>query len=395
MDYLFFYYLYIFCMYVCPRCGNKDPRYIGLKSGQPYCRKCIGFIGREALENSNQSFQSLVKISYELSQEQKEASEKIVNAIRSGNNVLVSAVCGSGKTELTFEVIRESLIKGQQVGFAIPRRDVVIEIYRRLKSIFPHNKVVAVYGGHNETLEGEIIVLTTHQLYRYVNYFDVLIMDEIDAFPFAGDDVLQAMFKRSLRGHFILMSATLGNKKLSEFSKSGGQVVALDTRYHRHPLPEPKIVIMLGILKLFFLIRKLREFIQLGKPVFVFTPTIAKCEDVAAFINKWVRGGAHVHSQLSNRDEIIEAFRNGEYKYLVTTAVLERGVTVKNLQVIIYESDHSIYTASALIQIAGRVGRKKDAPEGEVIFLSDRTTKAMEEAICEIRNKNKSLSHLL
>lgn len=381
-------------MFTCPRCGNSDHRYIGYLSTQPYCRKCVGFFGREAVANNYSSFQSRIVIHYELSSDQIKAAKDISEAVNNHQNVLVNAVCGSGKTELTFEVIKQALIKGQQVGFAIPRRDVVMEIYKRLKDVFPRNTVVAVYGGHHENLEGEIIVLTSHQLYRYTNYFDLLIMDEIDAFPFHGDDVLQAMFRRSLRGQFVMMSATLSTAETESFSKRGGKIITLDTRYHGQPLPEPSVVIMLGILKLFFLIRKLREFINEQKPVFVFAPTIAKCEDVADFITKWVRGGTYVHSKCQKRAEIIEDFRKGKYKYLVTTAVLERGVTVKNLQVIIYESDNNIYTSSALIQIAGRVGRKKDAPDGEVIFLSDRKTKAMEEAISEIRNKNKSLSPL-
>ena len=135
----------------------------------------------------------------------------------------------------------------------------------------------------------------------------------------------------------------------------------------------------------------LAKFLSSHKPVFIFTPTIGKCEDLFAFISKWVRNGNYVHSKRQEREEIIDSFRQGICRYLVTTAVLERGVTLKNLQVIIFESDHAIYTKSALVQIAGRVGRKKDAPDGEVIFLSDKKTEAMVGATSEIRAKN---SHL-
>jgi competence protein ComFA len=149
---------------------------------------------------------------------------------------------------------------------------------------------------------------------------------------------------------------------------------------------------MIGILKHFFLIRKIRELIKDSKPIFIFVPTIAKCEDLFAFLSKWIRKGNYVHSKRKNREKVINDFRQSKYNYLVTTAVLERGVTLKNLQVIVFECDHAIYTTSALVQIAGRVGRKKDAPQGEVVFLSDRRTAAMDEAIREIKAKNKSLS---
>ena len=76
---------------------------------------------------------------------------------------------------------------------------------------------------------------------------------------------------------------------------------------------------------------------------------------------------------------------------LVTTAVLERGVTVKDLQVIIFGADHPLYTSSALIQISGRVGRKKDAPTGEVVFIARRETNEMVEAVNEIKEANESV----
>ena len=75
----------------------------------------------------------------------------------------------------------------------------------------------------------------------------------------------------------------------------------------------------------------------------------------------------------------------------MTTAVLERGVTVKDLQVIIFGADHPLYSSAALIQISGRVGRKKDAPTGEVVFIAKRETKEMVEAVNEIKLANKSL----
>ena len=84
-------------------------------------------------------------------------------------------------------------------------------------------------------------------------------------------------------------------------------------------------------------------------------------------------------------------FKNGKYDYLITTAVLERGVTIKNLQVIIYNADHELYDEHALIQISGRVGRKYDAPKGEVIFLVDKITNEIKRTISTIEDKNKSL----
>ena len=108
-----------------------------------------------------------------------------------------------------------------------------------------------------------------------------------------------------------------------------------------------------------------------------------------------MKNGTFVHSKCKNRTQIIKDFKEGKYDYLVTTAVLERGVTFKDLQVIIYDADSEIYDAQALIQISGRVGRKIDAPEGEVIFLVNKETDEIRKAIRTIQDKNRHLQDLL
>ena len=64
---------------------------------------------------------------------------------------------------------------------------------------------------------------------------------------------------------------------------------------------------------------------------------------------------------------------------------------MRNLQVIIYKSHSFVYDKGTLIQISGRVGRKADAPTGEVVFLANRKTQEMVDAINEIEESNKSL----
>ena len=79
----------------------------------------------------------------------------------------------------------------------------------------------------------------------------------------------------------------------------------------------------------------------------------------------------------------------------MTTTVLERGVTIKGLQVIIYNADHPVYDAASLVQISGRVGRKKEESDGEVIFIVTRENKAIKDAISDIKAKNEYLQSML
>ncbi|MCX5775958.1 MAG: helicase-related protein [Firmicutes bacterium] len=381
--------------YICPRCGNKDIKFIGIRNGHSYCRLCIGFQGKEASGVGLFRRNVAPSFDYCLSPDQIEISNQVCENYAAGTNTLIHAVCGAGKTELVFAVMARALSLGQRVGFAIPRRDVVMELTKRLAQTFPSLSIVSVYGGNHDEIEGDIVVLTTHQLYRYNHYFDLLIVDEIDAFPFKGNKVLVSLFKRSVKGHYVVMSATPSDEVVRQFSKPGYKMLRLYTRYHGHRLPEPKIVILPGIFKLFFLIKTIRDFAHEKKPCFIFVATIDKSELLYRYLSIFLKNGNCVHSKKPERSQIIEDFRQGKYQYLVTTAVLERGVTIKDLQVIIYSADHHLYDSRSLVQISGRVGRKPDAPEGEVVYLSDRLTKAMDQAVSEIRFANLHVQSVL
>ena len=371
--------------FVCPRCGNSDPRFLGHKNGEVYCRKCISFRGEEALEKKVSPKNVVLSLDYRLSKEQETLSKQIIENYDKGIDTLVYAVCGSGKTEISYGIIARSMARGLRVGFALPRRDVVIELYYRLKSAFPHNSIVAVYGGNTTRLEGDCIILTTHQLYRYPNYFDLLVMDEIDAFPFKGNDVLIAMYKRSLKGHCVMMSATPSEAVIKEFQGEGHAILELRTRFHKHPIPVPKTITVPSIFQLLFVIRRLRVYRKEGKPCLIFVPTVEDAELLFQKLSMFVKGGDYVSSKRRMREAIISKFKKGGYSYLVTTAVLERGVTVKGVQVVVYGADDPIYDSAALIQIAGRVGRKKGAEDGDVFFLAKEESKSMRKAIKEIQ----------
>lgn len=381
--------------YICPICGNTDKHSIGYLNGKPYCRRCIVFRGENAKKNTVLNTTAQIFLGYELSDEQKELSNRLIENYENGLDSLVYAVTGSGKTEICLGIIKYCLNNNLKVGFAVPRRTLCYELYTRFRNIFRENSVISVFGGHHKKIEADIVCLTTHQLFRYDQYFDLLIMDEIDAFPYKGNDVLEAMFKRSIKGHHILLTATPSESLLEEYQKPGKDLLKLFIRFHRHPLPVPKVEIG-NIIKIHYkLLFTLKRFVKENKQVFIFVPTIDQSIKIAHFLKLFFNKGTYVNSKRDDNEEIIDDFRFGKYQYLVTTAVLERGITVKNLQVIVFNADHAIYDDHSLVQIAGRAGRKKDAPDGEVIFIAKSETTHIKNAIKDIVTANKTLQNLL
>ena len=363
-------------------------------NGKPYCRRCISFKGKHSKALPSKSRDAEMLLSYSLSEEQAEISRSLLANFKNKKNSFVSAICGSGKTEVILSSIYYCLLNGLHVGFCTPRRDVVIEIYDRFNKIFTRCSIALVYGGHTKTINGDLICCTTHQLFRYRHYFDLLIIDEVDAFPFKDDETLNALFYKSIKGNYIMLSATASEESLLQFEKNGGLVLRLNQRFHRYPLPVPSVIYGNVIKLLYFTIRLILRFQKLDKQVFVFVPTIQESETIFKFVSRFCKNGDFVNSKRENREEIIKKFKQKKISYLVTTSVLERGVTVKDLQVIVYRANHPVYDEATLVQISGRVGRKKEAPEGEVIYLAQRKTYGIEKSIENIESANKDLQNL-
>ena len=314
---------------------------------------------------------------------------------KKGIDSLVFAVCGSGKTEISLAVIQYVINCGEKVAFAVPRKDVVIELHNRLKEIFDKNKVISLYGGHHTDVYGDLVVLTTHQLFRYKKYFSLIILDEIDAFPFKGNEVLKNIFFNSLIGHYIFMSATPTNEITNLFKGKGKDILRLDVRFHKHPLPVPTHVIKKSFVRYLALLDVMKKLLSKNKQLFIFAPTIDECELIFKFVSLFFKNGNYVHSKQIYRNEIISEFKQKKWRFIVTTSVLERGVTVKGLDVIVMNAHHEIYDSGTLVQIAGRVGRKKDNPTGSVIFIAKKKTKEMEAANATIIRSNKALQNML
>ena len=372
----------------CPRCHNQDLLKVGMKNGQPYCRACIQFQCDPWVARKREKKAVQIQLGYALTVEQQTIADGLIACYRQQQSAMVDAVTGSGKTEIVFGLIQLALAEGKRIGFVIPRRDVVQEMVPRFQHVFPRLTITSVFGGHHDQLEADLIILTTHQIYRYEKYFDVLIFDEVDAFPYAGNPVLIAMVQRACQGMIVYLSATFDKQQLIEFKKQGGKVFHLFKRYHGHPLPELSIMIRPFFIKWISLVLLMFQFQKQQVPVFIFVPTIAIGKWMLRFVTIFFPSTKLAFSSSVDREKIVHQFKHKPDFFLITTAILERGITVSQLQAIIFEADHRLYTTSMLIQMAGRVGRKLISPSGKVILLTNHRSPSILGAQAKIKFAN-------
>ncbi len=240
---------------ICRRCGNRDPSLFGehpcakCQRNCKYCRHCLS-LGKvsECQSLYHWSGPALtmptVKGSLtwqgELSAGQQKASVAVMSAIRQKRSQLIWAVCGAGKTEVLFRGLELAFECGVRVLLATPRTDVVKELEPRLRKSFPSILITALYGGSKDRHAGaQLVIATTHQVMRFYQAFDVVIIDEVDAFPFSFDTSLQYAVTQAKKRESatIYLSATPSQALLQDRTID---VIKIPRRFHGFPLPEPR-----------------------------------------------------------------------------------------------------------------------------------------------------------
>uniref|UniRef100_C5D870 Helicase domain protein n=1 Tax=Geobacillus sp. (strain WCH70) TaxID=471223 RepID=C5D870_GEOSW len=400
----------------CMRCGNEENHFFAsfpcarCQAVCTYCRKCI-MMGRVStctpLVVSRFSFPQACyfsPLSWNgiLSQGQQRAADAVEDAIVRNDELLVWAVCGAGKTEVLFPGIARALEMGKRVCIATPRTDVVRELAPRLKQAFPSVPLIALYGGSDDRGKfAPFVISTTHQLLRFYRAFDVMVIDEVDAFPYSMEPMLEYAVAKARKetSSLIYLTATPHPAWQKEIKRGKRKAVTIPARYHGFPLPVPSFEWCGNWrkqLKRSRLPRNVITWVKLrietAKQAFLFVPHIDELEQVVRILKQLDERIEGVHAEDPKRAEKVQAFRDGRIPLLVTTTILERGVTVPNIDVAVLGAEDRIFTESALVQIAGRVGRSAQFPSGDIRFFHYGKTREMVAAKRQIERMNKEAS---
>lgn len=391
--------------YQCFRCGSLiDQKLWKLSEEVLYCRACIQ-LGRI---RSDQKLYAIAQKDFEgqevlnwkgtLTSYQQEVSEGLIQAVKAGKHALVHAVTGAGKTEMMYQVVATAIKSGKAVCIATPRIDVCIELYGRMKKDFSC-PISLLHGESEPYFRTPLVIATTHQLLKFYQAFDLLIIDEVDAFPYVDNPILYKAAQNAIKkeGNTLYLTATSTDELDKKVKKKEIIRYSLPRRFHGKPLVVPEIKWVPKIrekiekgripYELLQLIKKQR---QTHYPLLIFVSEIELGQQFTENLKKYFpkETVGFVSSQTTDRLRMVEEFRNKAITMLVSTTILERGVTFPFVDVFVLESNHKLFTKSTLVQISGRVGRSKERPTGKLLFLSDGITREMKKAVKEIKEMN-------
>lgn len=395
--------------WICQRCLSICDDY-QLPAGFYYCPYCQNY--HRVTEKTliyHQSWQSPftkrekpLRWEGELSPYQQTISQKLCHQGFQPKTTLIWAVTGAGKTEMIYGLLNQLISEGYRIVYVAPRVDVIKELGERFRSVFPTLHIPCLYAESEDVYSLEpFTVMTLQQLVRFDHCFDVIFIDEVDAYPYTDDPLLKRFVTKALvkGGMKVYLTATLTSEL--EESLSQMTVYNLPLRYHLQPLPVPvfkwlfQSATYLKYQWIPLVFRRLLK--QRKRSVLLFFPNIQQMKRWETLLkSRYLQLRiASVSSMDDHRDEKVRKMHQECYDLLLTTMILERGVTFPNIDIWIMDAHHQIYTKQALIQISGRAGRKKDYPVGNVYWLAEGWTEAMTTALQEIKSQNKEAQQWL
>lgn len=291
-------------------------------------------------------------------------------------NRLILGDVGSGKTIVSFIALYMNMLAGYQGVLMAPTEILAVQHFNNMKSLFEDKLNIQLLtsstkkGERNKILQnlknGETQVLIgTHSLLNdelVYNNLGLVITDEQHRF---GVNQRQTLQEKGKDVDVLYMSATpiprtlaltiYGDMDITEIrTKPGGRKEIITKIFKNSELKN--------------VLEKMLNEIKAGHQIYVVAPLIEDEEDEkmnvnslkdkfdVAFNGMVPTGLLHGKMKPNQKDEVMNSFKNGDTKILISTTVIEVGVDVKNAtMMVIFNAER--FGLATLHQLRGRVGR--------------------------------------
>lgn len=291
-------------------------------------------------------------------------------------NRLILGDVGSGKTIVSFIALYMNMLAGYQGVLMAPTEILAVQHFNNMVGLFGDKLNIQLLtsstkkGERNKILQnlknGETQVLIgTHSLLNdelVYNNLGLVITDEQHRF---GVNQRQTLQEKGKDVDVLYMSATpiprtlaltiYGDMDITEIrSKPGGRKEIITKIFKNSELKN--------------VLEKMLDEIKAGHQIYVVAPLIDDEEDEkmnvtslkdkfdVAFNGMVPAGLLHGKMKPNQKDEVMNSFKNGDTKILISTTVIEVGVDVKNAtMMVIFNAER--FGLATLHQLRGRVGR--------------------------------------
>ncbi|WP_295129418.1 DEAD/DEAH box helicase [uncultured Chitinophaga sp.] len=330
---------------------------------------------------------------------------KAIPSILNGDDVLAIAQTGTGKTAaFAIPVLHMLQRKRKRIGrkevrclVMVPTRELAIQIAEVFESLGKYTKlnILGLFGGVDQASQVkkldkgvDVMIATPGRMFDLINQehidlsnLDILILDEADHMldlGFIRD--IRDVLKHIPRDHQTLFFSATIDKDIKDLAYS---VVRNPIRIQISPEDPVSKNVNHAVAfvemddKRFFLERLVKEFPE-GK-ILVFVRTKVRAERVFAAMERIGIKSLTMHGgkEQSDRLQVMEEFKKGDVKLLITTDVNARGIDIPNVDYVVNYDLPDV--PENYVHRVGRTGR--GVQRGQAVSFCSEEEKPLLEAI--------------
>ena len=311
-------------------------------------------------------------------------------------NRLLQGDVGSGKTIVSFIAMYINSLSGYQSALMAPTEILAVQHYENIKKIFKdYNINIGLLTGKlkakekkdilNKLSTGEInIIIGTHALIQddvKYNNLGLVITDEQHRFGVLQRSNLK---NKGITPDILYMSATPIPRTYALSLYGDMDISSIRT------MPEGRKKVITTLKKeseIKDVLTDMYRELKLNHQVYVIAPLIEESDNSdmenvyeletkmnKAFGKLYKIGVLHGKMTSSEKDEVMNKFKNNEIQILISTTVIEVGVDVKNATMMVIFDSYR-FGLSALHQLRGRVGRSQ--LQSYCVLISNKETERL------------------
>jgi len=375
-----------------------------------------GRVAGHVIPKNSRALEDLQKqVGFEPTPDQLVALEEILEDLAGprGMRRLLQGDVGSGKTFVALFAAYNTALSGFQAGVLAPTEILATQLFREFKKIIPDSVSIVLLTGSTRDKErvysllasGEIQILVgTHAIIQSQVAFKnlgLLVVDEQHRF---GVNQRQVLIGQDSQTNYLMMSATPIPRTLSMILYSDVEVSTIRSMPKGRRKIETQLVLSHKEPQL---LERIKGLIDLGYQGYVVFPLIEASEhfdEVDSLFEgfKRLQGAfsdtplAMIHGKMpgDEKNRVIDDFKSGQIKILVSTTVIEVGIDHPRANfIVIYNAER--FGLSQLHQLRGRVGRSDMAgycflvsrkPNDNLTILTE-TTDGFKIALADLKKR--------